>query len=192
MEAWRQSQRRRLLEARARMPAAVRRQASEQMAQHLATLCRIHGWALPSSVMGAWWPIRREPDLRPWLAALVAQGVHVALPAVVQQDAPLHFRRWTPQVAMEGGFGAIPQPADPALLQPQLILAPAVGFDRAGYRLGYGGGYYDRTLAALRTGGRVCHAVLVGYAAAELDSIHPEPHDARFDVVVTEQGVFMP
>lgn len=189
---WRQRQREALLDARARMAPAVRVAAATRIAAHLERLCRDGGWLDAGAVVAAWWPIRREPDLRPWLADLAGRGVAVALPVVVQPRMPMHFRRWRPGAPMEGGFGGIPQPVDPTELVPTLILSPALGFDRAGFRLGYGGGYYDRTLAALARQGIACHTVLVAWAGAQLDSIRPEPHDRPFDVVVTEQGAFTP
>ncbi|MGC4027914.1 MAG: 5-formyltetrahydrofolate cyclo-ligase [Steroidobacteraceae bacterium] len=185
---WRRAQRERLVAERMQMSVAEREQASAQMIGHLDGLCRAQGWLRPGSVVSGWWPLRGEPDLRPWLAQLKEAGVGAALPLVSEKGAPLKFRLWEPGCRMERGFWNIPQPAEAREVEPDLVLAPGVGFDRARFRLGYGGGYFDRTLAARLATGRP-RAVMLAYAASLLDSIHPLPHDIPFDAVVTEQGV---
>jgi 5,10-methenyltetrahydrofolate synthetase len=108
---------------------------------------------------------------------------------VITEDAPLRFREWTPDGPLAPDRYGIPTPTAGAWLTPDLILLPLNGFDDAGYRLGYGGGYFDRTLAALVPRPL---AVGVGFAINRIDSIRPEPHDQRLDWIVTEDGAFRP
>ena len=185
--AWRREERQRLLDARLRMPVADRQQASTQIIARLDGLWREAGRLAPGAIVSAYWPLRGEPDLRPWLGELHAQGLVCVLPVVVQKNEPLQFRRWSPGCAMEKGFWNIPVPADPATFTPQLLIAPVVGFDRQRYRLGYGGGYFDRTLALLQSEQRAFHVAGVGYSDAEIASIRPLDHDIPLQAIVTEK-----
>lgn len=188
--AWRREERQRLLDERVRSPVAFRQQASVQIAERLESLWRRQGRLLPGVVLSAYWPLRGEPDLRPWLGRLDEQGLVCVLPVVVEKGAPLQFRRWSPGCAMEKGFWNIPVPADPAPFTPQLLIAPVVGFDRQCFRLGYGGGYFDRTLALLQSQGRSFHVTGVGYAQSEIPTIHPLPHDIALQAIVTEAATW--
>jgi len=124
-------------------------------------------------------------NLRHWLERLIAQGARIALPVVVIRAAPLVFRPWTPDCRMVQGFWKIPVPAEGPDVVPDILLAPLLGWDDAGYRLGYGGGYFDRTLAAFSLRPLV---IGVGLAAARLPTIFPAPHDIAMDAIVTEAG----
>lgn len=188
--AWRREQRQRLIEARLRIPVGERQQASVQIAGRLDRLWRAEGRLAPGTVVSAYWPLRGEPDLRPWLGALHEQGLVCVLPLVVEKGEPLHFRRWSPGCAMEKGIWNIPVPVDPATYTPQLLVAPVVGFDSQCYRLGYGGGYFDRTLALLLQQHRSFHVTGVGYAAAQIATIHPLPHDIPLQGIVTENATW--
>jgi 5-formyltetrahydrofolate cyclo-ligase len=135
-------------------------------------------------VIAGFWPLPGEIDLRPLLHALHALGRVVVLPVTPPRGRPLTFRVWAPGAPMaQGRFGTM-HPDGPEAA-PGLLLVPLLAFDRAGRRLGYGGGYYDRTLAALP--GAV--AVGCGFAALELDAVPAGPYDARLDMVATERGV---
>src|SRR5690606_38155747 len=147
------------------------------IASRLDDWCRRGGWLRTGTVVSGYWPLRGEPDLRPWLAQLHEQGMVCVLPVVLEKGAPLVFRRWSPGCAMEKGFWNIPVPAAREQFIPQLLLAPVVGFDAQCYRLGYGGGYFDRTLAQLDAAAAAYRVVGVGYEQARLQSIHPLPHD---------------
>lgn len=186
--AWRRQERARLIEARLSVPVEDRQQASRRIAGRLDAYCRETGLPQPGTVVSGYWPLRGEPDLRPWLARLHDEGFVTVLPVVVAKGEPLVFRRWFPGAAMQKGFWNIPVPADPAEYTPQLLLAPVVGFDAQCYRLGYGGGYFDRTLALLQSRGATFHAVGVGYEAARLESIRPLPHDIALHVIVTDSA----
>jgi 5,10-methenyltetrahydrofolate synthetase len=177
--AWRRETRRRLLAARQDMTVEQRRSASSAIQTRLMDLT-----GTPAGrTVSAYWPLRGEPDLRPWLAGLHAQGVRCAMPLVVARGEPLRFRPWYPGCRMEKGFWDIPVPAEGPFITPDLLIAPVVGFDTLCYRLGYGGGYFDRTLATLAPGYR---ALGVGYDAAALDTIHPLPHDIPLQAIVTQ------
>lgn len=138
-------------------------------------------------VLAGYWPIRGEADPRPVLADW--DGA-VVLPVVVARDTPLTFRRWQSGDALdEGAFGTAHPPEAAPALDPQVLIVPLAGFDRAGNRLGYGGGYYDRTLARLRAAGPVV-ALGLAYGVQELAAIPVEPTDQPLDAVVTDHGVF--
>ena len=141
----------------------------------------------PEDVIAGYWRIRDELDCQPILVQLLDSGQKVVLPVVQGADAPLDLRLWeADQPLYEAGFGTL-APSDLApRAEPDLVLMPLLGFDRAGTRLGYGGGYYDRTLAAL---GKKPLLVGLAFAAQEVDHIPREPHDIPLDAVIIEQGV---
>jgi 5,10-methenyltetrahydrofolate synthetase len=171
----------------------VGRRAALGDAEHAARSARIVAHALAAlgrpTVAAFCWPIRHEPDVRSLLAQWASSGTRAALPVVVAEDAPLRFREWTPDGGLAADRYGIPTPIAGAWLTPTLILLPLNGFDGAGYRLGYGGGYFDRTLATLVPRPL---AVGVGFEINRIDSIRPEPHDQRLDWIVTEDGAFRP
>lgn len=160
---------------------------AERLAGHLDALLAKQFGDLRGRIVSAYWPIKAELDLRHWMESLHRRGVRVALPLVEVQSAPLVFRAWTPDTKMAKGFWNIPVPsASSPRLAPQISLAPLVGWDASGYRLGYGGGYFDRTLAALSPRPFV---IGVGLHDAQIPTIQPQPHDIRLDAIVTEQGL---
>lgn len=165
----------------------TRRDATNALAAHLRQLLAQRFQGASGRVLGAYWPIRGEPVLLPLMAELHADGVTVALPVVQGKDMPLLFRRWTPGTATVRGEWNIPVPGpDAPAVHPHILLVPLLGWDPAGYRLGHGGGYYDRTLAALEPRP---FTIGVGLQAARLDTIFPQPHDVPLDVIATEAGV---
>lgn len=184
---WRRAERARLRAERQALGVAARDAAGAALAGHLRDLLADHLGDMRDRVFAGYWPIKGEPDLRPLMAGLHAAGVRVALPVVEVKQAPLVFRRWTPETRMVRGDWNIPvPPAEAARLTPDVALAPLVGWDREGYRLGYGGGYFDRTLAHLAPRPL---AIGTGLHAAELATIYPQPHDIRLDAIVTERGL---
>lgn len=183
---WRRAERTRLRAARSAVPAADRREHAEALQAHVAAA--LDDLSVRSAVctVSGYWPIKDEPDLRPLMIRLHEAGVRVALPVVEQIAAPLVFRRWSPGQRMQRGVWNIPvPPPDAAALAPDILLAPLLGWDGAGYRLGYGGGYFDRTLAM--PGTRI--AIGVGFESGRLTTVFPQPHDIPMDIVVTEVGV---
>src|SRR5271155_604880 len=179
---WRQNARERLIAMRSAVPAEQRAAHAALIVQQLETLFGPR----PGAIVGAFWPIRGEPDFRPWMHQLTERGVRVALPVIVAKGQPLLFREWRPEVRLERGVWGIPVPAEGATVEPTLLLAPLVGFDDDCYRLGYGGGYFDRTLAALapRPG-----AIGVGFELSRLETIYPQDFDIPMDLIVTEASV---
>jgi 5-formyltetrahydrofolate cyclo-ligase len=184
---WRRAERARLRDERQRMSVADRQAAGVSLMDHLRRFLHDRFGGARGCVFSAYWPIKGEPDLRPLMADLHAAGVIVALPVVEVKAAPLVFRRWTPDTRMARGDWNIPvPPPDADRLMPQIVLAPLLGWDGEGFRLGYGGGYFDRTLAALAPRP---FSVGIGFQAARLSTIYPQPHDIALDVIVTQVGV---
>ena len=182
---WRKSQRTRLLTERAALPVTARQSAAQAIAAHLDHLLAQRFPDLNGLIISAWWPIKAELDLRFWLTTLAPRGAVAALPVILTVKAPLGFRAWTPDTVMERGIWNIPAPATGPEIIPHITLAPVVGWDSAGYRLGYGGGYFDRSLASLTP---TPIAIGIGLDAAKLPTIFPQPHDIPMDYVVTETG----
>ncbi len=138
--------------------------------------------------VSGYWPIRTEIDVRPLLRALAGRGHPVTLPVVAGPGKPLVFRAWREGDAMADGPYGIREPLESApALTPRVVLVPLLAFDRAGYRLGYGGGFYDRSLAGLRAQGTVL-AVGVAWAAQEVPAAPHDSRDQRLDWVVTERA----
>jgi 5,10-methenyltetrahydrofolate synthetase len=183
---WRKAERERLIKARLAMPSDLRREFGRRIADHLEeSIGQVAGL-----VVSAYWPFRGEPDLRAFLQRVVEHGGRTALPVVVQRAAPLVFRAWAQGEPLEKGVWNIPVPTERAEeVIPDIVIAPVVGFDPSCYRLGYGGGFYDRTLAALPRRPRVFG---VGYSQAAISTIYPQPHDIALDVIVTENGTVTP
>lgn len=141
----------------------------------------------PGDVIAAYWPIRDELDCRLVLTRLMDEGQPVCLPVVLGQDQPLQLRLWEQGAALyPSGFGTLAPDENAPLAEPDIVLMPLLGFDQQGTRLGYGGGYYDRTLAAM---GRLPRLVGFAFSAQELNHIPREMHDVPLDAVVTEQGI---
>ncbi|MFI4988614.1 MAG: 5-formyltetrahydrofolate cyclo-ligase [Alphaproteobacteria bacterium] len=177
----------------ARQSALARRDAAHaagaatapaRVAAHLAA-----AFHFPSAaVVSGYWPGRSELDIRPLMAALHAEGHRVALPVVMGRGKPLIFRAWQPGAALEAkAFGLCEPAASAAELTPQVLLVPFLAFDGEGYRIGYGAGYYDMTLAALRAQREVL-AIGVGYAAQRVARLPHDERDEKLDWVVTEEG----
>lgn len=144
----------------------------------------------PGTVVSAFWPMPGELDLRPLLEALHVRGCVCALPVVVARDTPLVFRTWEPGATLvTSRFGVAEPPPDRPVTRPQHALVPLLAFDDEGYRLGYGGGFYDRTLAMLRADGTgPLVAIGVGLEALRRPSLPREPFDQPLDWLLTEKA----
>ena len=155
-------------------------EAGTALTQHVLAQCQFPAGA----VVAGYWPMGQEINIRPLLHALDGLGHPVVLPETPPRGQPLLFRRWRPGCAMvPERFGTARPDGEP--LAPEVLLVPLLAFDIAGRRLGYGGGYYDRTLATLpgvRTLG-------CAYAAQQVETVPAEPHDLRLQAVATERGV---
>jgi 5-formyltetrahydrofolate cyclo-ligase len=138
-----------------------------------------------AALVSVYWPIRAEPDLRAWMRTRCERGGQVALPVAVALRQPMQFRAWRPDSPLARGLWQIPIPAEGPEVIPDVLIAPLVGYDPACYRLGYGGGFFDRTLARLRERGARPRVIGVGYASQALASIRPQPHDIPMDCIVT-------
>jgi 5,10-methenyltetrahydrofolate synthetase len=180
--AWRKAERARLLAQREAIPLEERREADASITSLL-----IEGFPLLSGlVVGFYWPIRGEVDPRVGVLRLRERGARAALPVVVEKKAPLQFREWWPGCVTRPGVFDLPVPVEGGIVVPDAVLVPPIGFSRLGYRLGYGGGYFDRTLAALAPRPL---AIALAREASRIDTIHPQPHDIPMDFVVTENAI---
>ncbi len=186
---WRTAERARLLDERLTMVIEDRHVASAAIADHLDRLLAERFGSVKGLTISAWWPIKAELNLRTWLTGLAARGAQAALPIVATKGAPLIFRPWTADTKMERGFWNIPVPAEGPEVHPDVTLAPVVGWDDAAYRLGYGGGYFDRTLAALSPRP---FAIGIGLDEAHIPTIFPQPHDIPMQLIVTQSGIHKP
>jgi 5-formyltetrahydrofolate cyclo-ligase len=181
VRAWRRSLRTGLLARRAAMLSAERKRADSMLVD---LLCERFA-ELRHGCIGFYWPFKGEPDLRPLVEDLLAFGVEAALPVALEKRQPLEFRMWHPGMKLERGEWNIPIPAERNIVHPTVLIVPLLGFDAAGYRLGYGGGHYDRTLAAMVPRP---FTIGVGYAFGYLETIYPQPHDIPLSAIVTETG----
>lgn len=166
---------------------AIARRAACDPALGAAVARHVLGAAIvpPGAAVAGFWPMGSEVDVRPTLLALHARGHRIALPVTTPRGEPLVFRAWAPGAAMERGRGGTQHPAGPEQLRPDVFLVPLLAFDRMGRRLGYGGGYYDRTLPLFPGAPRIG----VAFAAQEVEEVPSGPEDARLDRVATERGV---
>jgi 5-formyltetrahydrofolate cyclo-ligase len=182
VKVWRRSERQRLLALRTEAPLVERRLWGQQIESWLRVLLQER----PGIILGVYWPFQAEFDPRPLIDWLIATGSTVALPAVIDKKGPLEYRAWRPGEKLIDGVWNIPVPERRRIVVPQAVLAPLVGFDRDCYRLGYGGGYFDRTLAALAPRP---WAIGVGFELSQLETIYPQDFDVPMDQIVTEAGV---
>ena len=181
LKRWRSAERTRLIAAREaldrEMLETLRKRIDHHILDGFATLAR--------GVLAFCWPIRGEYDARHLARTLRERGALTALPAIVAKGKPLVFREWHPGVELALGALDIPYPAASPEVLPDHVLLPMNGWDESGYRLGYGAGYFDRTLSALQ---RRPLVIGVSYELARLPTIHPQSWDIPMDWVVTERG----
>lgn len=181
----RQALRRQGIERRMALPPATHAALSTRVCaliqQHFPELAGLH--------VAFCWPYKNEPDLRPLMQSWLAEGnpgYAALLPVVIDADRALAFRAWTPTSPMHTDRYGIPTPTSGEFLTPEALLIPVNVFDTRGYRIGYGGGYFDRTLASLQS---TTLTIGVGFELARVDSIEPEEHDLPLAAIVTEAGV---
>ena len=143
----------------------------------------------PEVAVAGYWPMNDEMNPVPLMKRLIKDGVLCVLPAVVTKGEPLEFRNWQPEVSLEDGpFGTSHPPASAEKKAPGIVLLPLLAFDGDGYRLGYGGGYYDRTLAQLKSTGTPVMAVGMAYQSQQIDAVPRGDLDQPLDWVITENG----
>lgn len=181
-ESWRRSERQRLIALRLALAPEERQRCAAAIEKNLAELLA----KLSGTTIGFYWPIKGEFDPVPLAERCGREGRIIALPAAIAPGAALEYRAWRLGDAMEPGRHSIPEPRERRLVQPDILVVPLVGFDEERHRLGYGGGYFDRTLAALSPRPVT---IGVGYEAAVLPTIYPQPHDVALDFIATEARV---
>ena len=183
IRAWRKAERAAMIERRAAVPESERRRWNERITEHL-----VAGFEPPAgAVVGFCWPYKGEFDARFAVRHWRERGAIGALPEVVDKKGPLQFSKWWPGAPMRPGVYDIPVPDGTEVLAPDFAIVPMNAFDEHGFRLGYGGGYFDRTLAAAE---RRMIAIGVSYEMLRLPTIHPQAHDIPMDFVVTEAGIY--
>lgn len=187
LKKWRAAKREALVCARLALDPQVLHDFRLRLDNHLARTFP----GLAQARVAFCWPFKNEYDPRHLMHHLRAQGAETALPVVVAPRKPLIFRLWAPGDALAKGVYDIPYPASGEPIVPDVALVPMNGFDAAGYRLGYGGGFFDRTLASLRAGGAAGPtAIGVTFEIARIESIEPQAYDIPMDYVVTERGFY--
>ena len=183
LKRWRRAERERLVAARLALDAATLESWRQSIDTHIERAFP----GLAKATVAICWPIRNEYDPRHLARRLRAHGARSALPVVLAPKTPLAFREWHPGVRLAEGAMGIPYPVDSAELAPDAVLLPMNGWDAQGYRLGYGGGFFDRTLASLA---KKPATIGVSYELARMETIHPQSWDIPLDYVVTERGVY--
>ena len=182
IKTWRRQTRAELIARRVALDGVRRREINVAISAHIEA-----GFALLAGMtVGFCWPFQSEFDARFAIRHFRDRGAVAALPVVIAKATPLQFRAWWPGAPMTAGVYGIPVPAGTALVVPDAAIVPMNGFDAQGYRLGYGGGYFDRTLAATMPPPL---AIGVSFEFARLATIYPQPHDIAMDFVVTEAGI---
>lgn len=180
---WKKQQRKQLIAAREAIPAEIHQQWSQAITGFLK-----QGLPQPQKmIIGIYWPFRGEYDPRPITQYFLQQGAILALPEITGKNEPLCFREWSPDTPMKSGAYGIPVPLETPIVRLDALIIPMVGFDQHGYRLGYGSGYFDRTLATYE---RQPLTIGVAFELQRLDSIYPQAHDISMHYVVTEAGIF--
>jgi 5-formyltetrahydrofolate cyclo-ligase len=158
------------------------------------TKLREAGKPVPQHI-AAFWSTDDEPSLQPLLRQWVEEeGYSVSLPVVTAPEAPLAFRLWSPEAALQPGAYGILEPVGAAAPTPDIVLVPTLGYTRQGDRIGYGKGYYDRTLAALKAQNPACITIGIAWATGDLSGQGhvPAPHDYRLDSILTDKGWAVP
>ena len=183
IKQWRKALRAELLARRLAESVAVRRHWSMTIAETRLADFRL----LQTTTLGFYSPFRGEVDVRAAVRQWRRRGTVTALPVVVGKGAPLEFREWKRGVRMVKGIFDVAVPEGTAVVRPTALLIPPVAFDEQGYRLGYGGGYYDRTLASLSPQPL---KIAVAFELSRIETIRPQSHDIRMDFIVTEAAVY--
>jgi 5,10-methenyltetrahydrofolate synthetase len=180
IRVWRRRTRELLISGRMGLTVKARQEKGERVKQKLLASVDLKKYP----TLGVYWPMRGEIDVRDIARQHIEAGGTIGLPVVVEKSAPVEFWKWQPGMGMRRGVWNIPVPMTREVVIPDALIVPLVGFDNERYRLGYGGGYYDRTIASL---GRRPFCAGIGFAEAELPTIYPQPHDIPMHLIVTDR-----
>lgn len=180
---WRKHQRKQLITARETLSEVTH----QQWSQTISDLLKQGFPKLQKMNIGIYWPFRGEYDPRSTALYFMRHGATLALPEIVGKDKPLCFREWRPDTPLKNGAYGIPVPIEARAVRVDAIIIPVVGFDQHGYRLGYGRGYFDRTLATYHP-----QPLTIGIAfeMQRLENVYAQPHDIALHYIVTETGIF--
>ena len=183
LSEWRKHQRKQLIAAR----EAISDEVHQQWSQAISDFLKQGFPQLQKMTIGIYWPFRGEYDPRLIAQYFRQQGATLALPEIIGKNEPLCFREWLPDTPMRNGAYDIPVPVEARTVRVDAVIIPMVGFDQQGYRLGYGSGYFDRTLATYQP-----RPLTIGIAfeIQRLETVYPQPHDIAMHYVVTEAGIF--
>ena len=188
LTGWRKARARRAALAARKAAAKQTPDAGARLVEHFPDAL----WPAIHQVVAGYRPIRDEIDPSALMETFALEQARLCLPCVTAPAAPLRFRAWSPGEALVKGAFKVDEPDPRApVLTPSLVLVPLVAFDKAGRRLGYGAGFYDRTLQALRNAGAVT-AIGLAYAAQEVRRVPVDAHDVALDAIITERGVIRP
>jgi len=179
IRTWRKATRDTFISQRMALPAETREAEAARARERLIQEVDLSRFG----TIGIFWPIRGEIDVRELARQHILRGGRVGLPVCVQRNAPVEFWNWRPGTGIKHDLWGIPIPAEREPVQPDALIVPLVGYDADCYRLGYGGGYYDRTLAAAKP---KPFCIGLGYARFALQTIYPQPHDIPMDMIITD------
>lgn len=180
MKTWRRQQREQLIARRIAVGGYQRKLWQHEILIKLFDILS----KIEPGIIAFYWPFKGEIDCRDLIADLLQQGWLAALPAVTKVSSPLEFRQWTAEAPMIPGIWKIPVPKSRTIIVPNVMLIPLVGFDESHYRLGYGGGYYDRTIVRIETS---LIKIGIGFEQARLKTIYPQSYDIAMDIILTEE-----
>jgi 5-formyltetrahydrofolate cyclo-ligase len=179
IKTWRHHQREQLIESRIAVGGYERKIWQQEILLKLQDVLK----DMEPGIIAFYWPFKGEIDCRELISDMLQQGWLAALPAVTKLNSPLEFRQWTPETPLIPGVWKIPVPQSRTIVIPNVMLIPLVGFDEHHYRLGYGGGYYDRTVIDLQPSPI---KIGIGFEQARLETIYPQNHDIAMDIILTE------
>lgn len=183
LSEWKKSQRKQLISARENIPEKTHWEWSQAISGFL----RQELLKPQKMIIGIYCPIRGEYDPRPIAQHLIQHGATLALPEIIDKDTSLCFREWLPGTPMRNAAYGIPIPVGTRIVRLDAVIIPMVGFDHQGYRLGYGSGYFDRTLASYQ---RQPLSLGVAFEMQRLKNVYPQPHDIAMHYVITEVDIF--
>lgn len=179
IKTWRHQQREQLIGSRIAVGGYQRKIWQQEILLKLHDVLK----DMEPGIIAFYWPFKGEIDCRELISDMLQQGWLAALPAVTKLNYPLEFRQWTPETPLISGVWKIPVPQSRTIVMPDVMLIPLVGFDENQYRLGYGGGYYDRTVIDLKPSPI---KIGIGFEQARLETIYPQSHDIAMDIILTE------